>query len=347
MFKCYAANGYVSIGNDYFKPCCMSTKKFSLDIENLNQARIMIQKELETNSWPDSCSWCKDLEINSKKSLRNKIEKLFPIIYNYNLNENGLQYLELMIDNTCNMNCIMCNQNFSSKWNSILKTNSNINNYKKIIELLKNSNTSNLRVIRILGGEPFYSKNVIDFLENIEKYITNNISNITLLFNTNCSIFPKKIVNLLKKFKSVHITISIDGIEEVAEYFRPGVSWQNIQEVYRQWQNFSIENKYLMTIQSCLHIGNIEHKDNLNYWYKNNKCNGLTINFVNDDHLCVSNLYQSFLNKFNIDYRTKTHINYNKIFSYIDFFDNISKTKFAKISPLVYNQLEFQRNNNV
>jgi MoaA/NifB/PqqE/SkfB family radical SAM enzyme len=347
MFNCHAANGYISIGNNYFKPCCMSTKKFSLDIENLDNALAITQKELQNNNWPVDCSWCKDLEINSKKSLRNKIETLFPIIYNYDIKEKTIQYLELMIDNTCNMNCVMCNQNFSSKWNSILNTHANINNYEKIISLLKNSDTSKLRVIRILGGEPFFSKRVIDFLENIEMYVTNKISNITLLFNTNCSIFPTKITNLLKKFKTVHITISIDGIEKIAEYFRPGVEWQKIQEVYNQWKNFSIENKYVMTIQSCLHIGNVEHRDNLIEWYKNNKCNGISTNFVNDDHLSVSNLHQAFLKKFKIDYSTKMNIDYNKIFAYINFFDSISKNKFANISPLVYNQLEFQRNNDV
>lgn len=343
MFKCYASSGYVSFGNNYIKPCCMSATKIPLDFNSFDDALTVLKDELNQTSWPKNCSWCKNLEDNNKKSLRNKIENLFPALYKYDLSCGKLQYLELMIDNTCNMNCIMCNENFSSKWNSIYQKTSNVDNFDKIIQMLKRTDTTHLRVLRILGGEPFYSKNVLTFLENIETYVNTDIGKVTLLFNTNCSNFPNKLLDVLKKFKNVHITVSIDGIEEVAEYFRPGVSWKQIEDVYKQWVSFSISNKHLMTIQSCLHIGNIEHTDKLYSWYNSNKCNGISLNYVQDDHLSIDNLDQNFLKKFHINYNSKPIIDYKKIFNYIEFFDSINKNKFAQVSPLVYAQLQHQR----
>jgi len=36
---------------------------------------------------------------------------------------NTIQSLEVGFDNICNMNCVMCNPQFSSRWNKIYKEN--------------------------------------------------------------------------------------------------------------------------------------------------------------------------------------------------------------------------------
>ena len=93
---------------------------------------------------------------------------------------------------------------------------------------MKNTDTSKLNTLRVLGGEPFYSKSSIRFLESLADY---DLSNITFKTNTNASIFPDRLIPILERFKHFELTISLDGVEEVAEYARYGTDWNTIKEV--------------------------------------------------------------------------------------------------------------------
>jgi MoaA/NifB/PqqE/SkfB family radical SAM enzyme len=146
--------------------------------------------------------------------------------------------LTLIPGNECNLSCVTCGPNFSSKWNSELKnfSKNNIINttknwnlldeeYKDIVE-----NSQHLQKIELFGGEPFYNKKNRQLL--IEKIVDKGTSkNITLYFNTNGTQFDQTYMSFLaKNFKKIEIRVSIDGINEQFEYLRYGAKYKNVIE---------------------------------------------------------------------------------------------------------------------
>ena len=89
---------------------------------------------------------------------------------------NTIQTLEVAFDNICNMNCVMCNQQYSSRWDKLFRNNKEFLSsysqheynsppsiYDNVIRLLENSDISRLHTIKIMGGEPMYSKASLKF----------------------------------------------------------------------------------------------------------------------------------------------------------------------------------------
>jgi MoaA/NifB/PqqE/SkfB family radical SAM enzyme len=146
--------------------------------------------------------------------------------------------LTLIPGNGCNLSCVTCGPNSSSKWVSESK------NYKKnnIIEVKKNwnmldkeyedivENSIYLQKIELFGGEPFYNKKNRQLL--IEKIVDKGTSkDIILYFNTNGTHFDQTYVSFLaKNFKKIEIRVSIDGINEQFEYLRYGAKYKNVIE---------------------------------------------------------------------------------------------------------------------
>ena len=102
-----------------------------------------------------------------------------------------------------------------------------------------NTDFSKLKNVRIIGGEPFYSKNLKWFLKLLNEKI--NLKNVTFSCNTNCSVIPdEEILQLLSLFKQIKIDVSIDGVDGLSESIRFGVKWniikknpENVREISR------------------------------------------------------------------------------------------------------------------
>jgi sulfatase maturation enzyme AslB (radical SAM superfamily) len=83
---------------------------------------------------------------------------------------------------------------------------------------------------------------VVDFINYI------NLTNVELWLNTNASIIPKdNIWQLIKKFKAVHIDMSIDAIGEYHEYVRYGSKWSDILSFVKFIKENKTDNMYLRT----------------------------------------------------------------------------------------------------
>ena len=84
--------------------------------------------------------------------------------------------------------------------------------------------------MKILGGEPFLDKKNIDLLKIVPR------KKMKLMLVTNNSIFPsEEILNLLDDFRYLNINLSIDGIDEVAEYVRYGTKWTKFERNWNKW----------------------------------------------------------------------------------------------------------------
>jgi len=169
----------------------------------------------------------------------------------------------LLLESICNFSCYVCGSGNSTQWASIAKPikkdleNANLSderthvekwynydhldlnkNYtKKIKNILYNTDMSAVQFVHLVGGEPLYGKMFFWFLELLDSRI--DLSNVVFTFNTNVSIFPdEKILNILRKFKELRVSLSLDGVGALQETTRPGVSWEVTNSNVEKWVAF-------------------------------------------------------------------------------------------------------------
>jgi|TARA_B110000908_G_C10266843_1_gene464981 hypothetical protein len=141
----------------------------------------------------------------------------------------GIVHWDLRPGNTCNLKCIMCNINNSSKWGEDLDIHTKYSPwYPK--ELPKNRKDldwdwiykkciDKAEYIYIAGGEPFYMKNVLTFLEKLSKHNWNT-EHTRIQIQTNAVSNTPKLLKVLLNFKKLEFSISVDGWGDVNELIR-------------------------------------------------------------------------------------------------------------------------------
>lgn len=205
----------------------------------------------------------------------------------YNNNNFILEDLMLSLDFNCNMMCRICQPGLSSRWrknksllddlkildgshyNYDIDSSSHSRNVRKNIIF---SDLSNLKRLHIVGGEPFFSKNLKWLLKYLDAEMI--INNIELRIATNGSIFPdQETKKLLNKFKKLEILISIDGVEQLFEAIRFGKKWTVIDKNINKFvQEFEFINFH--TTISILNINKLQSIID----YKNNVSQNIIIN---------------------------------------------------------------------
>ena len=125
--------------------------------------------------------------------------------YICNWYDHPINKIEVSIQETCNLNCIMCRKNV------IINKDIDVY-YFKILEQLKNHNIERLQFTSL--GEPFFYK---EKLFNYLNSLTSNdfkdlifISNLTLLNDDDINMLAE----ILNRGIQVHLIASIDGITE-------------------------------------------------------------------------------------------------------------------------------------
>jgi MoaA/NifB/PqqE/SkfB family radical SAM enzyme len=140
-------------------------------------------------------------------------------------------YYEVRPSNKCNLQCRMCKPHDSDlidkefkKIEIVVPTRPKIwGNYDHIdVEKL-------LPEARIYstGGEPTI---IPEFYEFLEKCVRLGRTDLDITFNTNAQKVSDKLINLLKQFKNVNFSVSVDGYGCVNEYIRWGSNWSKISD---------------------------------------------------------------------------------------------------------------------
>ena len=235
-----------SVGGVY-RTCCNSLNSFNLNEKNISIEDAFFSKDMkEVRQYMASgrehkaCSVCYDKEKIGGLSFRQTYNnEKFKDLINENEDEE-IKYLDIRFDNTCNLACRMCDPRSSNKisktieWykNNNFKLPNHLSSFNKISTLYDYSeirksyiinNAEKIKILKVSGGEPFYNKS---FLEIIEFLVSNNYSkDITLLITTNGTKFTKKILLNLSNFKSVSLTISVDGCGSTYDYIRYPFTW--------------------------------------------------------------------------------------------------------------------------
>jgi hypothetical protein len=171
--------------------------------------------------------------------------------------DDALQYVDLRLGNTCNMQCIMCQPRESSRWLPAaeklieLCQDGELKSEWKLLSTIDASRFewyrnvefwSNLRTflpyvkeIILAGGEPFLIKEQFAFVKSCCEL--GEANHIRLRYHTNGTVFPEEMTAYWKQFDMVHFFVSLDGIGDVANYVRYPSNWKEIEDNIRRFDS--------------------------------------------------------------------------------------------------------------
>jgi len=312
------------------RPCCsfINGKDINWDnnkLKNINSFNGVFHtdewKLLRESAKTDNCNHCVKSEIQNLRSLRIYWNKIIEDT------DTQLEIMHISVDSLCNMSCLSCSPVQSSSWNkkkNLKELNKNgflyehnneltsyVDNFKRVAA---NTDYSKLKILKISGGEPFYSENVYWFLTLLES--KTDLSNIELWLNTNASIIPKNnIWEIIKKFKTVHIDMSIDAIGDYHEYVRYGSKWSDILSFINFIKTNKTDNINL-EIHSVYSILNFNVFNDILAFCENNDLVFTCTILQNPEYLSVLNLPKHFRNEFKItqyEHGSRSRININNL----------------------------------
>lgn len=228
---------------DTFRPCCRfpfdDNSQYPTTDEIIfkgqtafdNNFLVQLRKDMLEGKTRNECRKCYIEERSNIISMRQKGNERFTAsMKDYNFEK--LEFLEISMDNLCNLECRMCNSRFSTKLknrdkllfeNGLEEYFSNQVKFKTL-EIMDALDLANLKMIKMLGGEPLISPNLLLFLNKIP-----HPENVDLLIITNSTtIPPNDVIDKLKTFKSVRFDFSIDGIFQYNDYQRVGSNFETL-----------------------------------------------------------------------------------------------------------------------
>lgn len=275
--------------------CCWSSEEIELP-ETKEQYLIARADMANTvsNDIENHCAACINREqFGFAESARIKANRKIPDDANFN----DFYHLELQVDNTCNAACIICSPACSSLWGTLTPDpvhsydkNYISDAYKRIIET---HDLSKLQSVSLLGGEPLLSKNNFKLLNKIP-YPENVQINIT----TNGSIFPRDKLELLSRFKRVHVKFSIDGIGNKFEYIRWPLKWNNVKDNIYRFVDASLttNTNFDMAFNYTANPLNVFYYDEFENWYNTSfrECNGPLLGTVHTPGVIRESVYKKY-----------------------------------------------------
>jgi radical SAM protein with 4Fe4S-binding SPASM domain len=229
--------GFLIESDGKVKNCICSTssigniKEKSIQDIMIDTPNAQIKAEMLSNAKPNNCKYCYSLEKDktNKNIVSSRVYYLKELknvpMNTYDHNTFSLKHVDLRWQNSCNFACVYCSPVFSSSWEKELglqidrPSDETLQKTKDYIL----DNAGSIENVYLAGGEPLLMKENEEFLELLLK-INPNVS---LRVNTNLSKTKTNVFNLLKQFKNVHWTVSVESIEKEFEYMRYGGNWDS------------------------------------------------------------------------------------------------------------------------
>lgn len=226
----YCVQPFINIRIDAgaeYKPCCHY--KESIPAQSVSQylkstALSDLQQHLLTKKpLPMGCKLCANQENKGQPSFRQRYNHFFDA-----QNQSKITHLEILVNNTCNLKCFMCDPMYSTALGSERRALGWIESYP-IIDHNQHvhdalDQLSDLQSVSFIGGEFFFLKQNIDILEkSIQKKLKINIV-------TNATVLLPKHLDLLSQAVDTDITISLDGIGDSYDFMRYPATWSTVKE---------------------------------------------------------------------------------------------------------------------
>lgn len=224
-----------------------------------------LRDDMQNGLVPKDCMTCFDTEAAGGFSPRQeylakfKFDKAAPI---------KIEYLDLTVDNNCNLECAMCSSYYSYKIDDFYSGKLNIPKVGKWEINFSDENIKELlpglKMLTITGGEPFLSKRALEILNFTAASIF--AKNIHLRLFTNLTIIPKNLENLFNSFGSVELLLSIDSVEENYEFIRHPGKWSLITSNLQKLSTLNFQNT-VIKVHSVISVFNWGHIDKLIAFY--------------------------------------------------------------------------------
>lgn len=185
------------------------------------------------------CHVCYDLESDKKgydmisdrifylKELKTVDNALYDDPNNFNLHT-----IDIRWSNVCNHSCVYCSPEYSSKWATELKIQSQDPSKERVDELRKLvfDNAHQLKHVYMAGGEPLLMKENLELLEILQE----KNPQVNLRINTNLSKTGTRVFEKICEFSNVHWIVSIDEMGAEFEYVRFGGKWTDFLDNLHQ-----------------------------------------------------------------------------------------------------------------
>lgn len=345
----------------YGVPCCNFRSTRYIPLENyFNSDDIIdVRQKILNGVIPSQCSQCVQSEKNTGSSYRTHANNF---IFDNNKQEydvrgdTDLEHIFLVGDNVCNLKCLPCYH--SSFVRSTELFNLKLLHYWPVAQEINLDHllTQRAKKITITGGEPFYSKKIIEFLKKYPLRVDS--TDVELDINTNLTTVNIELIDfLVKTYKKVQIKGSVDGVGRTNDYLRYPSQFAEIESGIDIILSYPEIEFCLTTALSNLAL---LHFDELLEWGVGKGIRNHYISIVNDvNELAVYHLprvlKQSLLDKFinlknSIDcqYHNRTaetletcinicnnNIDYNvsPLIEYLNKHDNLRGTDFLTVFP--------------
>lgn len=245
-------------------PCC----KFihNRDFGNVNDA-----DPRQSNSWNllkekmlagdvvSNCQACYKDERNGLVSLRQESLAHFKPA---DTQVKKLKQLEVSFNNVCNLACVMCSEEYSTKWQSEKIKHRNFN-AKGVTEHefdYLSWDLSEVESLKIIGGEPLLSQN--KFIELLARF---DLSKLNVMIATNNTVLPNAVLKkMFEQCRKVSYKVSLDGIGPVNDWIRWPSKFSDIENninTLEEWwgdsPNIDLQFHTVIGIYNILHLKDI------------------------------------------------------------------------------------------
>ncbi len=288
--------------------CCVAQNDLNLNLNETTLAQAWnseklkdVRKKMLAGQKVSSCTHCYREEAAGHESHRitennawefrftgewieNRVEKT---LEDGSLPE-GLVSVDLRLGNTCNLTCVMCRPQDSSRWQALAKKLENSLRIEKMYHEWREKADINqsrfewykkqefwqdlmqilpsLRELIIGGGEPMLLEEHRVLIEACVS--SGHASHIQLRYHTNGTTLDPQIFDSWKHFQIVETFISLDGIKDHNHYLRYPASWPAIEKNLNTLDNYPHGNLRAMLLCS-VHALNVYYLDEYAKWVEN------------------------------------------------------------------------------
>lgn len=233
------------------------------------------------------CQRCWDKEqigLTSKRQSDSLLHEIYQKI------DPGYMKIDGAIGSKCNAACRICNPASSSLWQRIMD-----------IRLYNNSSTIWTEILDRLdhviqmdfgGGEPWIN-DVDQQIAIFEEIVRRNRHHLVKIrYNTNGSIWPNRVMELLSNFRQVEITLSLDDIEQRFEYNRWPLRWDLVQLNLDRLLECRAKNPWLkITINFTISVFTWLRAVEFTRWCQKRNLSNINYNILQDPGLyCIKSL---------------------------------------------------------
>ena len=253
-----------------YKPCCSYVGNSRISVNDMSPTEFLksdyiknIRKNMEGDSWDLGCVGCKTRSDSGMHSLKDTYDF-------YCESDLGIfEMIEVSVSNKCNNQCRMCDSRHSSLWQNTLGFGNTPKSYYDLKIFMDSLDSSDIKVIKYLGGEPLITDEITHIFDFIKKNKENNIS---FYFNTNLTVPPEKYLNEFENIEKFVIGYSIDGIGLTNEYIRDGSKWDTVVRNLDKWEKFLLSRhdqseRYVHTVLQAYNYHDIENIYNFSSSY--------------------------------------------------------------------------------